>query len=348
MSTHDEISELRAVVRDLQAEVHRLRAQADQRDPAPEPLATQAPQPAAEPSRRGLFKYAAAGTAGVAATFAAGASSPAAAADGTFDNLTVNNDLTVIDGTELRGFVYVKNSHQVGQSDGSNGYGARSMSTVGVDSHTLNDQAAIAGNAFSHDGENAGIGVVGLSSNRGGGGMSATTGVYGLADGGGVGVLGEGLFNGATGVRGESNTGIGVEGQSTTSTGVFGFSESPTGGGVSGLGARVGVEGESDAGIGVRGFSQSGNGVEGKSQTKYGIRGDSRDSYGVFARSTTSVGVYGGGVRGGTFDGSAAAARLVPRTATTHPANGLAGDLFVDASKRLWFCKGGQVWVQLA
>jgi hypothetical protein len=40
--------------------------------------------------------------------------------------------------------------------------------------------------------------------------------------------------------------------------------------------------------------------------------------------------------------------RLQPSTLATHPASGAAGDLVVDVNKRLWFCKGGTVWVQLA
>jgi hypothetical protein len=51
--------------------------------------------------------------------------------------------------------------------------------------------------------------------------------------------------------------------------------------------------------------------------------------------------------RGGAFAGKAAAVRLVPTTAATHPSSGLGGDLYVDTSKRLWFCKGGTTWVQI-
>jgi hypothetical protein len=53
--------------------------------------------------------------------------------------------------------------------------------------------------------------------------------------------------------------------------------------------------------------------------------------------------------RGGVFSGAQAQVRLVPDAkAKTHPAKGLAGDLFVDASHRLWFCKNPGTWVQLA
>ena len=51
---------------------------------------------------------------------------------------------------------------------------------------------------------------------------------------------------------------------------------------------------------------------------------------------------------GGKFTGKTAQARLVPAAAASHPTSGTAGDLFVDASKRLWFCRGGTSWRQLA
>jgi hypothetical protein len=51
---------------------------------------------------------------------------------------------------------------------------------------------------------------------------------------------------------------------------------------------------------------------------------------------------------GGKFTGKTAQARLVPAAATSHPTSGTAGDLFVDAAKRLWFCRGGTSWRQLA
>jgi hypothetical protein len=51
---------------------------------------------------------------------------------------------------------------------------------------------------------------------------------------------------------------------------------------------------------------------------------------------------------GGKFTGKTAQIQLVPSTAATHPTSGSAGHLFVDRSKRLWFCKGGTNWKQLA
>lgn len=51
---------------------------------------------------------------------------------------------------------------------------------------------------------------------------------------------------------------------------------------------------------------------------------------------------------GGRFSGKTAAIQLVPSSAASHPASGVAGQLFVDRSNRLWFCKGGTNWHQLA
>jgi hypothetical protein len=61
---------------------------------------------------------------------------------------------------------------------------------------------------------------------------------------------------------------------------------------------------------------------------------------GVDGRSTKGV--------GGKFTGKTAQILLVPSTASTHPTSGTAGQLFVDRSKRLWYCKGGTNWKQLA
>ncbi len=51
--------------------------------------------------------------------------------------------------------------------------------------------------------------------------------------------------------------------------------------------------------------------------------------------------------RGGRFSGNVAQIQLVPGTASTHPASGAAGDLYLDRYRRLWLCKGSTNWVQL-
>ena len=66
------------------------------------------------------------------------------------------------------------------------------------------------------------------------------------------------------------------------------------------------------------------------------------------ATAAAVVGWAGAKGKGGRFKGGAAAINLSPVSAPTHPASGSAGDLFVDASARLWYCSGGASWKQLA
>jgi hypothetical protein len=55
--------------------------------------------------------------------------------------------------------------------------------------------------------------------------------------------------------------------------------------------------------------------------------------------------------RGGMFTtGTVAQIQLVPGTGASHPTGGKAGDLYVDKSARLWFCKVGgttATWAQV-
>jgi hypothetical protein len=68
----------------------------------------------------------------------------------------------------------------------------------------------------------------------------------------------------------------------------------------------------------------------------------------LYGRSAAGVGVSGLGERGGTFTGVKANVRLVPALRATHPHKGSRGDLIVDESGRLWYCKGSTSWKQLA
>jgi hypothetical protein len=63
-----------------------------------------------------------------------------------------------------------------------------------------------------------------------------------------------------------------------------------------------------------------------------------------------NTGVFGFAAqgRGGVFRGPKAQVRLIPSGAATHPTTGVIGDLFLDKNKRLWFCKGGKTWKQIA
>jgi hypothetical protein len=51
---------------------------------------------------------------------------------------------------------------------------------------------------------------------------------------------------------------------------------------------------------------------------------------------------------GGKFSGPVAQLYLVPSTAASHPTSSARGAIFVDKYGRLWFCKGGTSWKQLA
>jgi hypothetical protein len=110
--------------------------------------------------------------------------------------------------------------------------------------------------------------------------------------------------------------------------------------------AVLGVTKGSGAGVQGRGEG-SGNGV-------WGEIADAVKSQSAVLGSTegTGAGIEGRSVRGrgGVFKGSKAQVRLYP-AATARPAKGFRGDLFVDSTGRLWYCKTSASttgWVQLA
>jgi hypothetical protein len=147
-----------------------------------------------------------------------------------------------------------------------------------------------------------------------------------------------------TGVAGSSMTGIGIRGasKSTTRPATLGL----------GYGNGTGVQGHSGTGGNVPAPPVK-TGVVGSANqdaTAVGVQGKSRAGAGVKGTTTTGVAVKGSGGsgRGGVFSGGTAQLKLVPSTATTHPSIGALGDLFLDKNKRLWFCKGGTIWVKLA
>jgi hypothetical protein len=162
------------------------------------------------------------------------------------------------------------------------------------------------------------IGVVGYSSSGTGetfGVMGRQTsasgsGVYGQADAGGTGVFG-------------LSGGIFVA--SVAQTGVYGRTTDANAN-------TRGVWGESDSGVGVKGSSHG---------TQPAVLGtNNAGAAGVQGVSTNG--------RGGVFKGGLAQLRLIPSPSATHPSSGLVGDLFLDKHKRLWFCKGGTTWTQIA
>jgi hypothetical protein len=137
-------------------------------------------------------------------------------------------------------------------------------------------------------------------------------------------------------------------------------------------GSGSGVDGSSQSGPGIEGYSGSGQGVYGSSLLGVGVFGEALnagtnsikglkqnagtavwgDIQATLSNDGAVVGTTNDGesvnARGGRFVGKKAQIRLDPSTATTHPSSGAAGDIFLDKSKRLWFCKGGTTWVKLA
>jgi hypothetical protein len=100
------------------------------------------------------------------------------------------------------------------------------------------------------------------------------------------------------------------------------------------------------AGYGVYGYS---NAVSGAAMRAY-IENSANPRSALRASTLGSgAGVEGGSLngRGGRFSGKLAQIQLVPGAAT-HPASGSPGDFYVDALRRLWFCRGGAGWVQIA
>jgi hypothetical protein len=138
------------------------------------------------------------------------------------------------------------------------------------------------------------------------------------------------LADGGPVVLGASNSGTNSTGINTAGVAAFkGFSDT-----------SYGLVGESQSGTGVSAGSLSGTALSAGSETGVGIYGTSGSGPGVIGRSDVG--------RGGIFRGKQAQVRLDPSTASSHPHSGSRGDLFVDKSGRLWFCKGGTTWTKLA
>jgi hypothetical protein len=214
------------------------------------------------------------------------------------------------------------------------------------------------------NGSGAGIAVYGFSESSTAvrGQSHAGYGVYGSTRSGDAGVYGFSASN--TGVYGKSTSASGVIGRSTSATGVYGFSTS--GNAVAGFTTSgEGVNGTSSSGSGVVGINSSTSrpAVQGSnSGGNTGVQGYSGSDnpppsspantgvHGSADKDATAIGVRGASSkgRGGLFTGALANVRLAPSSSATHPSSGQQGDLFVDASSNLWFCKGAATWVKLA
>jgi hypothetical protein len=129
-----------------------------------------------------------------------------------------------------------------------------------------------------------------------------------------------------------TGSGPGVYGQAATGTGLYGTSTSGTGVTGASTGAGSGVYGTSHAGPGVFGHVSS----------------SSEAFYAVNSGAGPAISAVSGHGRGGVFGGASVAQIQLTPGGSTHPASGSAGDFYVDHSARLWFCKGGKTWKQLA
>lgn len=117
-----------------------------------------------------------------------------------------------------------------------------------------------------------------------------------------------------------------------------------TGGGADAAGVGPMIVGEGDT-MGVYGAALAdGPGVRGRGMI--GVEGIG--ATGISATGESGPGISASGQRGGMFAGNVAQLQLQPSDRATHPLHGEPGDLFVDASHRLWFCKGGSRWSQVA
>lgn len=191
------------------------------------------------------------------------------------------------------------------------------------------------------------------SADEGGGGSAGTGSPIVAISDTGIGIWAESTTRALVGM---GHTGTAIVGASTFSvdppasrpyTGVYGYSDHDDGVGV--YGSAVSTSGRT-AGVYGRADSRAGYGV-------YGVAGSTAPAVVGYSGSgtpspapanTAILGVSEQG-RGGVFrSGAMAQVRLAPSTELTHPASGKRGDLFVDKSGRLWFCKGGTTWKQLA
>ena len=216
-------------------------------------------------------------------------------------------------------------------SSAPRGLVGRTSATAPSNNHTPSGVVGIAFNAAGNNFEDAPSGVLGIASNANG----FNFGVRGeTSSTSGIGVVGRAMNdagNGTYGVWGEStgDQSAGVYGIGKR-YGVLAHARGAAGVGLYANGGRIAVEGSAgDGGTGVCGIS-----------SQVSDAADPPANTGVYGHAPTG--------RGGQFAGGRAQARLVPSSLARHPNSGARGDLFVDKSGRLWFCKGGSTWKQLA
>jgi hypothetical protein len=178
---------------------------------------------------------------------------------------------------------------------------------------------------------NAGAASTGLTSTNGGDTLHVTnsTGTGLQVRSGGTAVIGQGSAGGVVGVT--IGSGPGVLGRAGVGTGPAVKAEIDS---ALATGAAMEVA-QSGLGAGIRAHIDN-------TASKSAALNAHTAGPGVGVNASSALGI------GGLFAGQVAPIQLVPSTAASHPAKGSAGELFVDHSNRLWFCKGGTNWHQLA
>jgi hypothetical protein len=210
-------------------------------------------------------------------------------------------------------------------------------------SGTANTSLTSSNTKFTLQVSNTGLGhgIVGNASNRDGRGY----GVFGTGDGG-AGVAG-GTRGEGPGVRAYAEPGAG--GSALQALTLEGQNGSPT---ISahqigrGHGVYSHIENETNASRALYG-STSGVG--------HAVMGSIVNAQSAAAAAKVTTWGTGAGLEalsakgvGATFTGKTAQVQLTPSPDSSHPSSGRAGQLFVDSSKRLWFCRVGTDWRQLA
>jgi hypothetical protein len=376
----DDVSQLRAEVEDLKAQLARL---------SPLPVegsrveSDGAATIEARTGRRELFKMA-----GAAALGAVGAatliSSPAGANTGTMIFGAENNagtDFTQLDSSNSVYSLVVQNGGAgaavVGTASSGN---AVEGATNGGSGNAVQGYTTGTGNAVFAQIDNSSssaVGAVYATTNGTGSGVwgevtndtSSAAAIHGTTTGTGVAVKGiaAGTGNAVEGdINSSSSSAVAVYGTTTgTGNGVLGDINNPSSAGAAVLaltnGTGPAVQGQSASGYGVWGeitnasngsaavlgtTKGTGPGVEGIGVSGPGLQGTG-NGVGVSGKSPKAGG------RGGKFQGgnTGAALQLVPATVSTHPTSGLRGDFFVDSGGHLWFCTTGgstATWAKLA
>jgi hypothetical protein len=337
-----EITELRREI----AELRLLVAQPARPTRVAEAPAADHVEPRPALTRRGLLGVASAGVAGVAATgVAAALAAPAAAAAGNSLLLGRVNDAGSTTTT-------LKSTAETALSV------ATSISAQGLEIGALWD-GSTDGYVTVKAGSNTEA-VVQISANQGGGASAGADGGPGLlADTMGPGTAIQGIvYPGWTQLTidgQDSIPGVGVLGR-TTGTGTGVWAESLKDGQAlkavsTSTTTKVDAAEFVTSGLG-RGLLATATNAGNGAATITGItNGTGAAVWGtqnnVNATAAAVVGWAAAKGRGGQFRGGAAAIRLSPSAAATHPASGLAGDLVLDSTCRLWLCKGGAVWSQI-